>query len=63
MTPIDFKRIRSQTGMTQSRLAQVLQVSSARTIRHWEMGDRSISGPVALLMELIDRNGPEWVTW
>jgi DNA-binding transcriptional regulator YiaG len=40
--------------MTQTQLAAVLRIEDIRTIRRWERGERAISGPVSLLMELLD---------
>ena len=54
MTPSTFQRIRSNLGMTQTQLAAVLRIEDIRTIRRWERGERAISGPVSLLMELLD---------
>lgn len=54
MTPSTFKSIRQRAGLTQSGLAAVLRVDDLRTIRRYEKGEREISGPVSLLMELLD---------
>jgi DNA-binding transcriptional regulator YiaG len=54
MTPSEFKTIRQQAGLTQSRLAALLRISDSRAIRRWELGERPISGPVSLLMEMIE---------
>lgn len=54
MTPTTFKSIRQRAGLTQSGLADLLRISDKRSIRRWETGEREISGPVAILMELID---------
>lgn len=55
MAPATFKRIRTERlAMTQTQLAAVLRIEDIRTIRRWETGERPISGPVTLLMELLD---------
>jgi DNA-binding transcriptional regulator YiaG len=54
MTPATFKAIRQRLGLTQSGLAAVLRIDDLRTIRRYEAGERSISGPVSLLMELLE---------
>lgn len=54
MTPATFKSIRQRAGLTQSGIAAILRISDTRTIRKWEAGDREISGPVSLLMEMLD---------
>lgn len=55
MTPATFKTIRTRAGLSQSGLAARLRISDLRTIRKWEKGEREISGPVSLLMEMLDR--------
>ena len=59
MTPTQFKAIRQGAGLTQTELADLLRMSDRRTIRHWEKGTRAISGPVSILMELINKHGEE----
>lgn len=54
MTPATFRAIRLRAGLTQSQLARFLRISDLRTVRKWEAGERAISGPVSLLMELLD---------
>ncbi len=54
MTPVDFRRIRTTAGFTQAQLASFLRIESTRAIRYWETGQRPITGPVSLLMELLD---------
>jgi DNA-binding transcriptional regulator YiaG len=54
LTPTEFKSIRERAGLTQSGLAARLRMSDRRTIRYWETGGRPISGPVSILMELLD---------
>jgi DNA-binding transcriptional regulator YiaG len=59
MTPATFKAIRNRAGLTQSGLAALLRISENRTIRRWEAGEREISGPVTLLMEMLDKGGTD----
>ena len=54
MTPTQFKSIRERAGFTQAQLASLLRLADARTIRHWEAGTRPVSGPVSILMELLN---------
>lgn len=54
MTPSEFKAIRTRAGLTQTGLAARLRIEDLRTIRRYEAGERAISGPVSLLMELLD---------
>ena len=54
MTPATFKAIRERAGLTQGQLALRLRLSDSRTIRRYETGAREVSGPVSILMELLD---------
>lgn len=54
MTPADFRRIRKAAGLTIAGLARVLRVSDEKTIRRYEAGERALSGPVAIIMEMMD---------
>jgi DNA-binding transcriptional regulator YiaG len=54
MTPTTFKSIRKRAGLTQAGLASRLRLSDSRTIRRYEEGSREVSGPVSILMEMID---------
>jgi transcriptional regulator with XRE-family HTH domain len=54
MTPATFKSIRKRAGLTQAGLASRLRLSDSRTIRRYEEGSREVSGPVSILMEMID---------
>lgn len=42
MNPEQFKAARRKLGLSQAKLAKLLGVSSARTVRRWEAGDRDI---------------------
>lgn len=53
MTPEAFKTIRHAAGLTQPQVAMRLRIGDLRTIRRYETRERSISGPVSLLMELL----------
>jgi len=56
MTPAAFKSIRQRAGLTQSGLAGFLRLgdNGGRYVRMIEAGDRTPSGPVVYLMELLD---------
>ncbi len=45
MTPQEFKDARHALGLSAEGMAQALMVSSGRTIRRWESGQRDIPGP------------------
>jgi DNA-binding transcriptional regulator YiaG len=49
-----FKRIRTESGYSQSEICRVLRISDKRTIRRWEHGDFPVSGPASIIMELLD---------
>ena len=55
MTPEAFVAIRRRYGLTQRQLARRLRIEDERTIRRYEAGERAVSGPVSLLMEMLDR--------
>ena len=55
MTPEHFHTIQREAGLTNRKLAALLRVSDEKTIRRWQSGERPVSGPVSLLMELIER--------
>ncbi len=50
MTAKELKAVRQSLGFTQQGLANVLQVSRV-TVARWEIGERGVSGPVALLLQ------------
>lgn len=52
MTTTQFIKIRKQAGLSLGQLSRIIRVDP-RSIRRYEDGTRSISGPVAKLMELI----------
>lgn len=54
MTGAEFKSIRERFNLTQSELAALLRIADLRTVRRWEKGEREISGPVQIIMELMD---------
>ena len=53
MTPNEFKKSRKKLGLSQAELATMLGISGDRTIRKWEEGERTLPGPVIVLMGLI----------
>ena len=54
MTPAEIKSIRERAGLTQDQLARLLRLSDSRTIRRYEDGSRSVSGPVSIILEMLD---------
>lgn len=58
MTTERFEAIRKRANdgkpLTYTQLGRLLRVHDRRTVRRWETGQRDISGPVSVLMELLD---------
>lgn len=52
ISPKGFKELRQSLSMTQKEMAEFLRVSKP-TVERWEMGDKDITGPVALLNQII----------
>ena len=61
MTPKLFREMREQLGLSQDQLAEKLGVSSGRTVRRWELGERKISETTARLLEMLShRRRMDW---
>lgn len=54
MTPEEFRAIRTRAGLSLDALARVLRIADKASVHRWEKGTRAISGPVTILMELLD---------
>lgn len=54
MTPEHFRQIREAADLSRSQLAKILRIKEVKTIYRYEYGEREISGPVSLLMEMIE---------
>lgn len=50
----DVKSIRERLGLTQSRFAELMGVSS-RTLQNWEQGRREPEGPARALLRVVER--------
>ncbi len=55
MTPAEFRAIRHAFGYSAEGLARALRVSSGRTVRKWEAGDRGIPGHAQVVMLLLEQ--------
>lgn len=55
MLPEEFMQIRTKAGLSRAQLAKLLRIKEVKTIYRYEHGEREISGPVSLLMEMIDQ--------
>jgi putative transcriptional regulator len=56
---LEVKAVRAATGLSQARFAQVIDVQVG-TLRNWEQGRRSPTGPAKALLKAI-RNDPKHV--
>lgn len=54
MPPAELRRIRTKAGLSLNGLAKVLRIEDRSTIHRWEKGQRAISGPASIILELID---------
>jgi len=54
MTPAKFRSIREGAGLSLAGLAALLRMSDKKTIHRYETGERAISGPVQILMEMLE---------
>ena len=57
--PADIKRVRKQLGLTQKDFAKLLNCAKS-TVERWEGGNEPVSGPVTLLLHMLERH-PEYV--
>ena len=55
MTPTEFNRIRQDKRLSIAQTARILRIADRSTIHRWSTGDRSISGPASILIEMLDR--------
>ncbi|HEV7406052.1 MAG TPA: NadS family protein [Chthoniobacteraceae bacterium] len=53
-TAPDVKGIRERLGLTQTRFASLMGVSS-RTLQNWEQGRRQPDGPAKALLRVVER--------
>lgn len=60
MTGEELKTARLALGLSQEEFAQLVRVSSSRTVRKWEDGERQIPGPVTVLVALFLECSDAW---
>ena len=60
MTGEEIKQARLSLGLTLDEFAQLIRVSSGRTVRKWENNEREIPGPVSVLTELFLHCPESW---
>lgn len=54
MSAAEFRRIRRKVGLSFNGLAAVLRYRDVRGLRRMEDGQQDISGPVQVVMEMLD---------
>ena len=58
MSPDEFARIRKSNDLSLSDLARLLRLSpmkGAQMLREFEYGKREVSGPISVIMDLLDQ--------
>lgn len=53
MTGPDLRRIRTTAGLSLDCLAKLLRIGDLSTIHRWEKGDRKVSGPASIVLEML----------
>jgi DNA-binding transcriptional regulator YiaG len=54
VTRHELRAIRTKHGLSVAQLARVLRLSDRSTIHRWEAGERAVSGPASILLEMLD---------
>lgn len=55
VTDTDVKRIRQASGLSQARFAKLIHVEIG-TLRNWEQGRRTPTGPARVLLRAIEKD-------
>ena len=55
MTPAEFNRIRQSKGLSIAQIARILRSGDRFTIHQLSTGERPVSGPASILLEMLDR--------
>lgn len=48
-----LRAFRKSHGYSMTEFARILRIEAASTVRRWECGDRAISGPASILVEMM----------
>ena len=56
MTRQEFKQARLELGMTQEQMATAVGVTTGRTVRRWESGERGVNLSASMLVEILLRD-------
>lgn len=59
ITAEEIKKFRKKLGMTQKKFAELLGVSKP-TVERWENGEKKITGPVVMLIDLLSEHD-DWL--
>lgn len=54
MEPAELRAIRTTAGLSLDGLAKLLRIGDLSTIHRWEKGDRKVSGPASIVLEMLD---------
>ena len=53
MEPAELRAIRTTAGLSLDGLAKLLRIGDLSTIHRWEKGDRKVSGPASIVLEML----------
>lgn len=53
MTPDELRTIRLAAGLSLDGLAKVLRIADRSTVHRWERGERAVSGPASIVLEML----------
>lgn len=53
--PVQIKSIREKTGTSQETFAALINIS-AKTLKNWEQGQRTPTGPARALLKLVEKD-------
>lgn len=53
--PAQIKTIRERTGTSQETFAALINIS-AKTLKNWEQGQRTPTGPARVLLKLVEKD-------
>ena len=54
-SPLDIKKVRENTGLSQSQFSKVIHVS-IKTLQNWEQGRRYPQGPALALLAILKKD-------
>ena len=48
-----LRAFRKSQGYSMTEFARILRIEAASTVRRWERGDRAVTGPASILVEMM----------